>query len=173
MDFGLSEEHKMIQSLARDFVTEQLKPLERDILGRSADISDARTYLPQEKEHQLADTVKEMGLWGVGVPEELGGAGLDTLGVCLVEEELAQTIIPFRFGDVTPILFDCNDEQREKFLLPALGGQKRPYLALMEAESSIELPAMKMKADKANGQYKLDGTKMSQRCSGIQCYRRG
>ena len=73
-----------------------------------------------------------MGLWGVGIPEELGGAGLSTLGVCLVEEELARTVVPFHFGDVTPILFDCSREQREKFLLPAINNDKRPYLALME-----------------------------------------
>ena len=63
MDFELSEELKMIQSLARDFVEGQLKPLERDILGRAADLSDARTYLPAEKEAAL---VKMVGIWGCG-----------------------------------------------------------------------------------------------------------
>lgn len=160
MDFELSEEQKMIQSLAREFVTEQLKPLERDILGRAADLSDARVYLPEEKEAKLAGLVKEMGLWGVGVPAELGGAGLDTMGVCLVEEELAQTVVPFHFGDVTPILFDCDAGQRERFLQPALNGQKRPYLALMESDTA-ELPAMKMKAKKSDEHYQLDGQKYS------------
>ncbi len=161
MDFELSEELKMIQSLAHDFVNEQLKPLERDILGRAADLSDARTYLPEEKEAELAGMVREMGLWGVGVPEELGGAGLDALGVCLVEEELAQTVVPFHFGDVTPILFDCTAKQREEFLLPALNSQKKPYLALMEADGGSDPSGMKMKAEKANGHYLLKGKKLS------------
>jgi len=161
MDFELSEEQKMIQSLARDFVNEQLKPLERDILGRAADLSDARACLPEEKEAELVRMVREMGLWGVGVPEELGGAGLDALGVCLVEEELAQTVVPFHSGDVTPILFDCNAEQREKFLQPALDDKKRPYLALMEPDGSADPSAMKMKAKKENGHYRLDGKKLS------------
>jgi acyl-CoA dehydrogenase len=160
MDFELSEEHKMIQGLAREFVAEQLKPLERDILGRAADLSDARTYLPEEKEAELAGMVREMGLWGVGVPAELGGAGLDTVGVCLVEEELAQTIVPFHFGDVTPILFECDEGQKERFLQPALDERKRPYLALMESDST-ELPAMKMKATRASDHYQLDGRKLS------------
>jgi alkylation response protein AidB-like acyl-CoA dehydrogenase len=161
MDFELSEELKMIQSLARDFVDEQLKPLERDILGRAADLSDARAYLPQEKEAALVKMVREMGLWGVGVPEELGGAGLSTLGVCLVEEELAQTVVPFHYGGVTPILFDCTAEQREKFLLPALNYKKKPYLALMESDGGAVPSGMKTKAVKANGHYLLKGKKLS------------
>ncbi len=161
MDFELSEELKMIQSLAREFVTDQLKPLERDILGRAADFSDARTYLPEEKEAELAGMVREMGLWGVGVPGELGGVGLDALAVCLVEEELAQTVVPFHFGDVTPILFDCSKEQQEKFLRPTLDYKKKPYLALMESDGGADPSGMKMKADKVNGHYLLNGDKLS------------
>ena len=161
MDFELSEELKMIQSLARDFVEGQLKPLEREILGRSVDLSDARVYLPAEKEAELVKKVREMGLWGVGIPEELGGVGLSTLGVCLVEEELARTIIPFHFGDVTPILFDCSKEQREKFLLPAINDDKRPYLALMENGASADLSGLNMPARKVNGHYLLNGKKLS------------
>lgn len=161
MDFELTEELKMIQSLVRDFVNERLKPLERDILGRAADLSDARAYLIKDEEEELVRIVRGMGLWGVGVPQELGGAGLDALGVCLVEEELAQTIIPFHFGDVTPILFDCNAEQRQKFLLPALDDKKKPYLALMESGSNADPSGIKMKAVKVKGHYVLNGRKLS------------
>ena len=161
MDFELTEELKMIQSLARDFVEGRLKPLERDILGRAADLSDARMYLPAEKEAELIKTVRDTGLWGTGIPEELGGAGLSTLGVCLVEEELACTIVPFHFGDVTPILFDCDKKQREKFLQPAINNEKRPYLALMENGGAADLSGMKMKAEKADGHYILNGKKLS------------
>ena len=161
MDFEIPEEHKMMQSLVRDFVSEQLKPLERDLLGRAADLSDARISLPPETEDKLVKMAQEIGLWGTGVPEELGGAGLDTLGNCLVEEELAQTVIPFDFGDVSPILFDCNDEQRESYLLPVLSRQKFAYLALMESGKGAGLPKMATEAKKKNGHYILNGKKMS------------
>ena len=161
MDFELTEEQKMIRSLAQDFVNEQLKPLERDILGRAADLSDARDYLPPEKEAELVNMVRDMGLWGIGVPEELGGAGLDDIGVCLVEEELAQTIVPFHFGDVTPILFECSEEQREKYFRPALDNGKKPYLGLMESDGNTDPSGMKMKAKKVNDHYQLDGEKLS------------
>jgi len=161
MDFEIPEELKMVQSLVRDFVNDQLKPLERDILGRAADLSDARTSLPKETEEKLIKMVKDMGLWGVGVPEELGGAGLSTLGNCLVEEELAQTVIPFNFGDVTPILFECNAKQRENYFLPTLNRQKYAYLALMEPRKGAELSSMETRAKKVNDYYVLNGKKVS------------
>jgi alkylation response protein AidB-like acyl-CoA dehydrogenase len=104
--------------------------------------------------------VKDLGLWGVSIPEELGGVGLGTLGNCLVEEELSQTVVPFSFGDVTPILFDCSPKQREKYFLPAFHRQKYPYLALMEPQTT-ELATVEMKAEKANGHYILNGRKVS------------
>lgn len=160
MDFEIPEELKMIQRLVRDFVTDQLKPLERIVLGRAADLSDAQMYLPLEKEQELMGMAKDIGLWGVGVPEELGGVGLDILGNCLVEEELAQTVVPFSFGEVPPILFDCNVEQREKYLSPALNRQKYPYLALMEPERA-GLENLETRAEKKDGYYVLNGKKVS------------
>lgn len=161
MDFRLSEELKMIQSLARNFVSEKLKPLERDILGRAADLSDARAYLPAETEAELVKAVREMGLWGTGVPEELGGVGLSTLGTCIVEEELAQTVVPLSSGDVSPILFDCNEEQKEKYLKPVLEGKKRPYLALMEPDGGASPHGIRMKAERINSHFILRGKKLT------------
>ncbi len=161
MDFELSEELKMVQGLARAFVDEQLKPLERDILGRAADLSDARAYLPASKEAGLVRQAREMGLWGLGVPEELGGTGLSTLGICLVEEELGRTIVPFRCGDVNPIFFECSAEQKEKYLVPALNYQKQPYIALLESENGADVGAIRMTAKRQGGHYLLDGKKLS------------
>jgi len=161
MDFELPEELKMIQSLVRDFVNDQLKPLERDILGRAADLSDAHLSLPPETEEKLIKIANDVGLWGVNVPEVLGGASLGALCSCLVEEELAQTIIPFNFGDVTPLLFDCNAQQREKYFLPAFNKQKCAYLALMEPERNADISSLEMRAEKENGGYVLNGKKIS------------
>ncbi len=161
MDFELSEEHKMIRSMARDFVTEQLRPLERDLLGRAADLHDASAFLPPEKEAALIGMVNGMGLWNIGVPEELGGAGLDTLGVCLVEEELAQTIVPFRFGDVSPMLFECTPEQREMYLAPVLSGEKKPLLAIIGPDEPSRASLEAVTAGPEDGGYRLNGKKVS------------
>jgi acyl-CoA dehydrogenase len=160
MDFELPEELRMVQSAVRDFVAGQLKPLERGILGRAADLSDATMYLPLEKEQELMAMARDMSLWGVSVPEELGGVGLGTLGTCLVEEELGQTVVPFSFGDVTPILFECRPEQKERYFLPVFNRQRYAYLALMEpGKEGFE--NMEMRAQKTNGRYHLNGEKLS------------
>ncbi len=161
MDFTIPEDLKMVQTLVRDFVKDQLIPLEREVLGRESDLTGARRTLTPETEEKLVKMVKDMGLWGVGIPEELGGVGLGTLGTCLVEEELAKTIIPFNFGDVTPLLFDCNDEQKEQYLLPVIEGQKHPYLALIEPGKGADPTTMEMRAKRVNGDYILNGRKIS------------
>jgi len=160
MDFDIPEELKMLQSMVRDFVTEQLKPLERIVLGRAADLSDTQMYLPLEKEQELIGMAKEMGLWGVNVPEELGGVSVGTLGNCLIEEELAQTVVPFKLGDVTPILFDCNEKQREIYFSPVFNREKYAYLALMEPGRE-NFGELEMQAEKRNGSYVLNGKKLS------------
>ena len=158
MDFELPEELKMIRGLARDFVANELRPLERDLLGRSADLSDARFALSQATELGLIRKARDAGLWGASVPEELGGVGLGTLANCVIEEELAQTVTPFGFGDVSPILFDCNDDQKRRYLTPVLNHEKLAYLALMEPGQQDEL-RMKTTTRKDEGYYVLSGLK--------------
>jgi len=161
VEFGLAEELKMIQSLVRDFVRDQLKPLERDILGRAAGLADARRFLPPEVDQKLIVMAEELGLWGLGVPEELGGVGLSTLGNCLAEEELAQTIVPFTFGDVSPILFECNAEQKEQYFLPLFHRRKQACIALMEPGKSAGYTDMDTTARKSNGNFVINGRKLT------------
>ncbi|MBI2859945.1 MAG: acyl-CoA dehydrogenase family protein [Chloroflexi bacterium] len=160
MDFELPEELKMVQGLARDFVNERLRPLERDLLGRAADLSDARAGLPPEVEADLAARAREVGLWAIGVPEELGGAGLGVLVDCLVEEELARTVAPFDFGNVSPILFECNGPQRQKYLLPVLERRRWACLALLEPGKK-DITDMECAAMKVQDHNVIDGRKIS------------
>jgi acyl-CoA dehydrogenase len=161
VDFEIPEDLKMVQSLVRDFVHDQLKPLERDVLGRAAGLKDARAYLPPETEDRLMKKATEIGLWGLGVPEDLGGMGLSTLGNCLAEEEIAQTIVPFSFGDVTPILFECNAEQQERYFLPHFQRQRQAYIALLEPQDRTGFPNMRTTAVKTDGDFVVSGRKMS------------
>jgi acyl-CoA dehydrogenase len=161
MDFNIPEDMKMVQTMARDFVKSQLIPLERQVLGRDSDLLGARQRLLPETEEKLVKMVQSMGLWGLSIPESSGGVGLSVLGTCLVEEELAKTIVPFNFGDVTPILFDCNEKQKSEYLIPVLERQKNYYLALIEPGKGIDISALEMKAEKVNGDYILNGKKVA------------
>jgi acyl-CoA dehydrogenase len=161
MDFKIPEDMKMIQTLARDFVNDQLIPLEKEVLGRESDLEGAKRYLAPEKEAELINMAKEMGFWGLNIPEELGGAGMGVLGTCLVEEELAKTVLPFNFGDITPVLYECNEEQRKEYLTPVLDGQKHFYLALVEPGKGSDPSAIETRAQKGSGGYILNGQKLA------------
>jgi acyl-CoA dehydrogenase len=161
MDFNIPEEMKMIQTLAREFVQERLIPLEREVLGRDSDLAGAQRNLPVEKEAELVNIIKDMGIWGLSIPEDLGGAGLGVLGTCLVEEELAKTVLPVDFGDITPILFECNEEQKEEYLLPLIERKKTACLALIEPGKGIDPASLEMRAQKESGDYILNGRKIA------------
>ncbi len=161
MDFNIPEDMKMVQTLARDFVKDQLIPLEKEVLGRESDLEGAKRNLSPEREAELIKMVKDMGLWGLSIPDNLGGVGLGVLGTCLVEEELAKTVLPFNFGDATPILYDCNEEQKNKYLLPLLERQKSAYLALIEPGKGADPAALEMKARKVGGNFVLNGRKLA------------
>jgi acyl-CoA dehydrogenase len=160
MDFTIPEDLKMLQTLARDFVKDQLIPLEKDLLGRDVDLEGAKRRLGSDQQAGLRQMAKEMGLWGLSVPEELSGAGLGVLAACLVEEEMAKTVIPFNLGDVSPLLFDCNAEQKAKYLEPALSGQKTFLLGLVESWTT-ELDALETTATRADGSFVINGNKLA------------
>jgi alkylation response protein AidB-like acyl-CoA dehydrogenase len=159
LDFSIPDDLKMVQTLARDFVEDHLIPLEKEILGRESDLEGAKRHIPADKLAELVKIAKETGLWGAGIPDELGGAGLGVLGTCLVEEELAKSVLPFRLGDVTPILFDCNLQQRSIYLVPAVEGLKTLCLALFEPGRGVDPAALETQACKSNGGYVLNGKK--------------
>jgi len=143
MDFSLSEELTMIRDMAREFVTNELLPIEREVLVREKG-GTRGAPIPREKYDALKKKAVDQGLWAMTAPEALGGGGLSTLGACLVAEELGKTFVDFDFGDVPPIFFDANKEQQEKFLAPVTAGQKECALALRELdESEITTRAMR------------------------------
>jgi acyl-CoA dehydrogenase len=152
MDFQISEEDKLTREAARNFVKRVLLPLENDLLYKEP-------MLSKEVMDMLNKKAKEAGFWGFRLPEEFGGLGASILGLCLIEEEFAQTFIPFGFGDVTPILFHCNEEQKKKYLNPAIEGTKQYSLALLEPGNS-RLDSLKTKASKENGHYVIEGQKL-------------
>jgi acyl-CoA dehydrogenase len=152
MDFEISEDDKLTREAARNFIKRVLLPLENDLLYKEAKLS-------KEVMDKLKKKAKEAGFWGFRIPEEFGGLGESVLCLCLVEEELAQTIIPFDFGDVTPILFHCNEEQKRKYLDPVIEGTKQYSLALLEPENPRP-ESLKTMAFEENGHYVIEGQKL-------------
>ncbi|OFW33560.1 MAG: hypothetical protein A3J28_14505 [Acidobacteria bacterium RIFCSPLOWO2_12_FULL_60_22] len=157
MDFELSEEIALLQKTVRRFVQEELIPLEKQV----PEAED----LPEDIRAGLESKTKELGLWALEVPPEYGGAGLSCLAICLIYEEVSKSsLIPFRspgiFGPkIGPILLHCNDEQKERYLLPVIRGEKRACFAMTEPHAGSDPASMRTTAVRDGDDYILDGIK--------------
>jgi len=151
MDFEFGEEAIMIRDMMRRFVQKDARPLEMPLFNEG-------TLTLEQEETLKSKIMDQMGLWAVTVPEDYGGEELDMISACLIEEELGQTFVPVDYGDVTPILFACNEEQAEEYLEPAVEGERRPVLALREPGALV--PEQWKTRAVANGAgYALNGLK--------------
>jgi acyl-CoA dehydrogenase len=158
VDLNLPDDLKTLQAAVRRFVDLELMPLERTARTRAGGLSESTL-------EGLRARAKELGLWQLDVPTEYGGQGLDFLTQCVVTEEVARTAaLPFRYAgifgpDVRPILFHCDDEQKERFLFPLLRGDIRVCFAQTEPEAGSDPAGMRTRAVRDGDAYVLNGTK--------------
>jgi acyl-CoA dehydrogenase len=104
---------------------------------------------------------KEMGFWGINTPEEYGGVNLGPIMTALVEMELARTFIGFRFGGwADNILYYCNDEQKQRYLLPTIRGERRSCFAMTEPGAGSDAANIQMSAVKDGDSWVLNGEKI-------------
>jgi acyl-CoA dehydrogenase len=158
MDCSLSEELTMVRDMAREFVTNELMPIEREVLVRDGQAGNVRgAPIPREQYVALRNKAVDQGLWAMTAPEELGGGGLNALGACLVAEELGKTFVDFDFGDIPPILFDANFEQRTRYLKPAIAGNIGIALAIREPDSDD----IRARATRDGDAWIMNGTKLA------------
>src|SRR3990172_523186 len=119
MVFDLSEEQRMIQEMARNFA-------QKEVLPKAAELDETGRY-PEELVRQMA----ELGLMGVAVPEEDGGAGMDNICYAIAMEEIsracASTGVILSVNNslaCDPILRFGTEEQKKKYLTPLASGKK-------------------------------------------------
>jgi len=142
MDFELTPEQKEIQALTRDFVRQEIEP--------HAAAWDREHRFPREVFSKLA----ELGLMGVCVPEEYGGAGADFPAYVLVLEELSRgdagvgvTVAVHTSAVELPLLRFGTDEQRVRFVPPLARGEHLGAFALTEPESGSDAGALRTRAE--------------------------
>ena len=153
MRFGLTEEQEMIVRTVRRFVEDEIYPHETQV-ERTGEVPPA-----------LAERIKartiELGFYACNFPEEVGGAGLSHLEFALVERELGRGSMALThfFGRPQNILMACNADQRERYLLPAVRGERMDALAMTEPDAGSDVRAMKCSARRDGGDWVVNGTK--------------
>ena len=154
MDFGLTEEQAMIVETTRAFVENELYPHEAAV--------ERTGHLPMDLIKELQAKAIEAGLYAANLPEEVGGAGLDTLTWLLYEKELGRANYALHWTCVarpSNILLAGNEEQREKYLYPCIRGEKWDCLAMTEPGAGSDLRGMKASAREDGDDFILNGTK--------------
>ncbi len=154
MDFALTEEQQMIVKATRDFVRAELMPHEQQV--------EETGTLPAELLSELKRKAIDAGLYAANMPAEVGGAGLDSVAWVLYEKELGRTSYLLHYTCVarpSNILLACEGEQRDRYLLPTVRGERMECLALTEPGAGSDLRGMKTTAVEQGGDYILNGTK--------------
>jgi len=158
MDFELPDELKLVRDTARRFVDQELIPLERTL----PDLMD----IPPGVRAHLEAKVKEIGFWAAAVPSEFGGGGLGALGSLVLREQTARCLVGDArddrgFGGTPwPILYNCNPEQRERFLDPVIRGERRQFFAMTEPGAGNDANAIATTAMLDGDEWVLNGTKV-------------
>lgn len=153
MHFGLTEEQEMIVSTVRRFVEEEIYPHEEEV-ERTGEV-------PPDLAEAIKQKTIELGFYACNFPEEVGGAGLSHLDFALVERELGRGSMALThfFGRPQNILMACKGEQIERYLLPAVRGERMDALAMTEPDAGSDVRAMKCTARREGGDWVINGTK--------------
>src|SRR6476620_12537729 len=153
MDFELSEEQRAIAATVRDFVARELVPHE--------DLVERLDAVPEELARDIRGKPIAAGLYAANLPAELGGGGLDALGLTLAERELGWTSWALQTLVSRPsnILQACRDGQVETYLLPTIRGERVDCLAMTEPGAGSDLRGIKTSAVRDGDHFVINGTK--------------
>ena len=154
MDFDLTEEQRLVRDTARDFATREIAP-------KAAEL-DKKGRWPNE----IVGKMAELGFLGMAIPEEYGGAGLDTLSYALVMEEISaacascgviMSVNNSLFCD--PIYKFGTEQQKKEVLTACASGKKLGCFGLTEPMSGSDAQTMATEAKKVGSEWVLNGAK--------------
>jgi len=153
VDFELTAEQRLIVGTVRDFVEQELYPHEDEV--------ERLDEVPEELARSIRGKAIASGLYAANMPAELGGGGLDPVSVVLVERELGRASYALQMLVERPsnILQACQGEQRERYLLPAIRGERHDCVAMTEPDAGSDVRSMTTTAVRRGGDYVVNGTK--------------
>jgi butyryl-CoA dehydrogenase len=155
VNFSLTEDQKMLQTMVQDFAERELEPIAAQI--------DEEARFPAESVRKAA----ELGLMGIGYPEKYGGSGGGAIEQVITFEEVARVcaataVVIIASNELAghPIYVHGNEEQRQQYLMPLLRGERLGAFGLTEAGAGSDVASMTMTAKRQNGGYVLNGNKL-------------
>ena len=153
MDFALTDEQHMIVETVERFVRTELDP--------HVDEVEKRDEVPPELARDIREKALAAGLYAANMPAEIGGGGLDAVSMTLVERELGKTGYALQSLVARPgnILQACEGDQRERYLLPTVRGERHDCLAMTEPGAGSDIRSMRTRAVGDGEGYVLNGTK--------------
>ena len=162
MHFALVEEHKLLQDLVARFVCENLMPLEQKVLERDANGQGA--YLSHEEHDRIDAVSREMGLWGLDAPEDVGGADLPTVAMIGVNIEMGKTCVPYHLPPDSPnlrmLMATVNEDQRERYLAPYVQKGTVSAIGISEPGAGADPAAMITRAVREGDEWVINGRKI-------------
>jgi acyl-CoA dehydrogenase len=154
MDYTLPENIRLMRDTVQKFVKNDLEPISQKV--------EEEEKIPEN----IVQKMRDMGFFGLSIPEEYGGMGLGTLGECVLNEEFGKVNACFRsrFGTNNGIgsqgiLIDGTPEQKEKYLPRIASGEWTAAFALTEPNAGSDAANIQTKAEKKGDVYLLNGLK--------------
>jgi short-chain 2-methylacyl-CoA dehydrogenase len=155
LNFDLTQEQQLVRETVRDFAVSRIEPIAAEL--------DREHRFPYELIAELA----ELGLMGMTVPEEYGGAGTDTLSYALAVEELTRidssvaiTVAAHHSLGTLPIYYFGNEEQKREWLPQLASGQKLAAFGLTEPGAGSDAGATRTTAELREGEWVVNGSKI-------------
>ena len=157
-----AEEERMLIDLVEKFVENELMPLEKAVMAREA--AGGPVSLTPEEEAPLLAKCRELGLWALDAPEEIGGASLPTTVMLAVQERLKSTVTPFIFPPDSPnlhmLMAVATPEQKKKYMEPYAKGEMKSCIAISEPGAGGDPARMKTRAVREGDEWVINGRKI-------------
>ena len=153
MIYGLTEENIMIAETVRAFVEKEIYPHEAEV--------ERTGVVPKEIAQDIKRKTLNLGFYACNFPESVGCAGLNHREFALVERELGRGSMALNhfFGRPQNILMACKNDQIDRYLMPAVRGEKMDALAMTEPGAGSDVRGMKCSAVRDGGDWVVNGTK--------------
>ncbi len=162
MTVEFDEQERMLIELVEKFIDNELYPLEKAVMAREA--SGEPVSLTDDELKPLLEKCRELGLWALDAPEEVGGVNLPSTVMLAIVERLKATITPFIFPPDSPnlhmLMAVANDAQKEKYMQPYAQGEMKSGIAISEPSAGADPADMKTRAIRDRDEWVINGRKI-------------